>query len=160
MWALLVSAMGAVVYSITLANGMVLCTMALAYSGVEGRGGFKAIICAYNTIKNKTSIALALAIPTNLGLAAIEALFHFRILSLAYQEENDSSKQLWLLSLEGVLIAYLYSIILVLDVIVSCFFYQSCKGDSPSQTPEDIEEDGYYNDNLEKLKALEVCNLI
>jgi len=157
MWDLLVAAMGAVVYSIALANSMVLCTMALACSGVEGRGGFRAIICAYIAIKNKASTALALAIPTNLGLAAMEALFHFRILSLPHLKENDSSKQIWLLSLEGVLIAYLYSIILVLDVIMSCFFYQSCKGDSPSQTQEEIEqdEDGYYYDNLEKLKALE-----
>ncbi|XP_021761575.1 uncharacterized protein LOC110726404 [Chenopodium quinoa] len=167
-WVLFLSALGAVFYSIILANSFVVCNLALVSSGIERRGGFLSILKACVSIRGKTSTALALAVPTNLGLAAVEALFHFRIIATAQHPINSTS--LWLVAFEGVLIAYIYSILVVLDVIMSCVFYQCCKNDQryiqqvvqgyvvndQDASVTEVDDDYcYYDYNEEKLKGLE-----
>ncbi|KNA03925.1 hypothetical protein SOVF_204580 [Spinacia oleracea] len=165
-WVLLFSVLGSVFYSIILANSFVVCSLALVSSGIERRGGFLSVLKACVSIRGKTSTALALAVPTNLGLAAVEALFHFRIIATAQHHPNSSSAALWLVALEGVLIAYIYSVLVVLDVIMSCLFYQCCENDqlflqqftqdnNGSVTEVEDEEYCYYEYNAEKLKELE-----
>ena len=160
-WAIFLSAVGAVFYSIVLANALVITNLALVSSGMEGSksGGFFGILKACVLIRGRTSTALVLAVPINIGLAAVEALFHFRLVATSYDHDQ---RQVWVLALEGLLIGYLYSIIVVLDVIISCFFYQSCMNKSgPLDTTQinldqEIDEEGYcYYDNGEKLKGLE-----
>ncbi|KAJ8451416.1 hypothetical protein Cgig2_017807 [Carnegiea gigantea] len=159
--AILLSAVGAVLYSIVLANALVIANLALVSSGMEGSrsGGFLGILKACVLIRGRTSTALALAVPINIGLAAVEALFHFRLVATSYDHDQ---RQIWVLALEGLLIGYLYSIIVVLDVIISCFFYQSCMNKNGSlcstqinRDQENDEEGYYYYDNVEKLKGLE-----
>ncbi|KAK7304654.1 hypothetical protein VNO77_42539 [Canavalia gladiata] len=122
---LLMSIAAAVLFSVILANALVICNMALTLSGMEGRGGYMAILKACVLLRGKASMALFLALPVNAGLAAIEALFQFRVVRAFHIGGNSSS---WpLMALEGIFIAYLYSVFITIDTIVSCMFYKSCK---------------------------------
>lgn len=120
------SASGAVLFSVILANALVICNMAMAISGVEGHGGYLAILKGCVLIRGRTSMALFLALPVNVALAAIEALFQFRVVK-AYHVAGKAGP---FVGLEGVFIAYLYSIFIILDTIVSFMFYKSLKEES------------------------------
>ncbi|KAL5077922.1 hypothetical protein RYX36_016906 [Vicia faba] len=142
------SAAAVVSFSVILANALVICNMALTVSGMEGRGGYVAILKACILLRGKTTMALFLALPVNVGLAAIEALFQFRVVRGYYIGENP-----WFfVALEGVFIAYLYSIFIIIDTIVSCMFYKSCKIRETWIDEEDkhflriefVKEDTYY----------------
>ncbi|GAB4860803.1 hypothetical protein Ancab_035966 [Ancistrocladus abbreviatus] len=143
-WVLFFSALGAVLYSLFLANALVIGNLASIISGVEKTGGFMAIFKACDLIRGRTSTALALAVPLNIGLAAIEGLFHYRIVRPYYHAERPLS----VIAFEGIFIAYLYSILVVLDVITSSIFYRSCK--EAAQIGEDE-----FPSNIKKLRALE-----
>ncbi|XP_057517691.1 uncharacterized protein LOC130798638 [Amaranthus tricolor] len=160
-WVLFFSCIGAIFYSIILANALVVCNLALVSSGIERKGGLLSIVQACVLIRGKTSTALALAVPVNLGLAAVEALFHYRIVANSMKQ---NSYTLWLVALEGMLIAYIYAMILVLDVIMSCMFYQSCKeGYHHGKNDHDldhgcvmeVENYCYYDYNVTKLNVVE-----
>ncbi|XP_014507329.1 uncharacterized protein LOC106767028 [Vigna radiata var. radiata] len=120
---LFMSVAGAVLFSVILANALVICNMALALSGMEGHGGYFAILKACLLLRGRTSMALFLALPVNVALAAIEALFQFRIVR-PYHIAGMAGP---CVALEGIFIAYLYSIFIILDTIVSCIFYKSLK---------------------------------
>ncbi|KAJ7956428.1 putative Transmembrane protein [Quillaja saponaria] len=123
---LFLSAAGAVLYSIIVANTFVICNLALILSGMEGCGGYISILKACVLIRGRTSMALFLALPVNLALAAIEALFHFRVMRAFIFAEKPASS----IIIEGIFIAYLYSIFIVLDTIVNYMFFKSCKAAS------------------------------
>jgi hypothetical protein len=145
---LFLSAAAAVFFSVILANALVICNMALTLSGMEGHGGYMAILKACVVLRGRTSVALLLALPVNVGLAAIEALFQFRIVRGYY----IGGKSWFFLALEGIFIAYLYSIFIIIDTIVSFMFYKNCKTRGSLLDREDkhflrieiIEEDNYY----------------
>nr|AFK39790.1 unknown [Lotus japonicus] len=122
---LFLSAATAVVSSVILATALVICNMALIISGMEGHGGYMAILKACVLLRGNTSKALFLALPGNLALAAIEALFQFRVVR-AYHNVGNSINSWPFMALEGIFIAYLYSISIIIDTIVSCMFYKSC----------------------------------
>lgn len=82
-----------------------------------------AILKACVLIRGRTSTALSLALPLNFGLAAIEALFQFRVVRAFNVDGNFGSSMVF----EGIFIAYLYSIVAVLDTVVSCLFFKSIK---------------------------------
>ncbi|CAJ1975322.1 unnamed protein product [Sphenostylis stenocarpa] len=120
----LMSAAAAILFSVILANALVICNMALTLSSMEKHGGYMAILKACVMLRGKTSMALFLALPANVGLAAIEALFQFRVVR-AYHNGGMPS---WpFMVLEGIFIAYLYSLFIIIDTIVSCMFYKWCK---------------------------------
>nr|KJB08371.1 hypothetical protein B456_001G079000 [Gossypium raimondii] len=123
-WILLMSAFGAVLYSVLVANAILISNFALVSSGIQGSGGYLSILKACVLIKGRTSTALTLALPLNLTMAAIEALFHYRVVR-AYRNGGDFT--CFSMALEAIFIAFLYSIIVVLDTVVSCFFFNSCK---------------------------------
>ncbi|TXG51702.1 hypothetical protein EZV62_024226 [Acer yangbiense] len=118
---MLLSAAGAVVYSVVVANALIICNLALVLSGMERCGGYMAILKACLLLRGKTSTALSLALPINLAMAGIEALFQYRILR-GYRRLGIAS-----MAFEGMLISYLYSIFLLLDTVVTCMLYKSCK---------------------------------
>ncbi|KAK4756314.1 hypothetical protein SAY87_006441 [Trapa incisa] len=120
---LFLSAFGAVFYSVILAHALVVCNFALVLSGTERFGGFDAILKACVLIRDSVPLALFLAIPLNLGWAGIEALFQSRV-ERAYRVTKGPS---FTVALEGLFISYLYSILIVLDTIVSFVFFKSCK---------------------------------
>ncbi|GMJ00021.1 hypothetical protein like AT5G61340 [Hibiscus trionum] len=143
-WLTFMSAAGAVVYSMILANAIIVCNLALVCSGMEKSGGYMAILKACVLIKGRTLSALALAVPGNLVLAAIEALFHYRVVSRAYGYGRGDDFCGFSMGLEGVLIAYLYSIFVVVDTVVSSMFFKSCKSEGRCCYRIEIvaEEDG------------------
>lgn len=95
--------------------------------------GYLAILKACVLIRGRTSTALSLALPGNLLLAGVEALFQYRILRIYHHGRNFDLS----MGSEGVLIAYLYSIYVVLDTVVSCIFYKSCKASFLIEQEED-----------------------
>ncbi|GMI76799.1 hypothetical protein like AT5G61340 [Hibiscus trionum] len=122
-WLLLMSAFGAVFYSLAVANAFIISNFALVSSGMDKSGGYLSILKACVVIKGRSSTALSLALPLNLTLAAIEALFHHRVV-----RAFESADFAWFpMASEGILIAYLYSMVLVLDTVVSCLFFDSCR---------------------------------
>ncbi|KAI5569034.1 hypothetical protein BDE02_12G051700 [Populus trichocarpa] len=76
---LFLSAAGAVVYSIILANVIIICNLALVISGMERFGGYLAILKACVMIRGRASTALLLILAVNIALAGVEALFQYRI---------------------------------------------------------------------------------
>ncbi|XP_040987637.1 uncharacterized protein LOC121235354 [Juglans microcarpa x Juglans regia] len=125
---LLLSAAGTVLYSIILANAIIVCNLAMVVSGIERCGGYMTILKACVLMRGRTSTALSLALPINMALAAVEALFQYRIVRAYHFAEKLGSSMVF----EGIFIAYLYSIFVVLDTIVNCMFFKSCKKDSAS----------------------------
>ncbi|KAL4559308.1 hypothetical protein LXL04_031446 [Taraxacum kok-saghyz] len=122
---LLLSTIGGISYSVVIANTMIVCNMALVLSGIETQGGLISIVKSFLMIKRRIPTALSLAIYMNITLAGIEALFQFRVAS-AYSNSGKSNPSPAMV-FEGLLIAYLYSIIITLDTITGCIFYKSCK---------------------------------
>lgn len=132
-YTLLLSAAGAVLYSIILAHALVICNLALVLSGMERTGGFVAILKACALIRGSTSTALSLAVPVNLALAGTEALFQFRVMR-AYGMKNGPILPM---AVEGWFIAYLYSMLIVVDTVLTCIFFKSCKNISIIHRSED-----------------------
>ncbi|XP_025012325.1 uncharacterized protein LOC8263390 isoform X2 [Ricinus communis] len=124
---LLLSAAGAVLYSIILANALITCNLALVLSGGEKSGGFMAFLKACVMIRGRTSTALSLALPASISLAGIEALFQYRIVR-PYNHRGQTASSLMVM--EGMLIAYLYSVFIVLDTVATCIFLESCNRNS------------------------------
>ncbi|CAN4088421.1 unnamed protein product [Withania somnifera] len=148
---LLMSATGAVICSIILANTLIICNLALVTSGHEKIGGYMAILKSCVLIRGRTATALSLAVPLNLALAAVEALFQYRTVRAYYLEKTD----LFVLALEAMFIAYMYSILLVLDTIASCVFYKSCKTDDVGILPYQIQIQDRDQHTILKIKTLE-----
>lgn len=117
------SATAAVVYSIILANALIISNLALVLSGMERSGGYISILKACVLIRGRNSTALSLALPLSMALAAVEALFQYRVVG-AYSRTGFPTCSM---ALEWMFIAYLYSIFIVLDTIVGCLFFKSCK---------------------------------
>uniref|UniRef100_A0A0D3HUW4 Uncharacterized protein n=1 Tax=Oryza barthii TaxID=65489 RepID=A0A0D3HUW4_9ORYZ len=74
-------------------------------------------------VRGDAATAVAVALPATLATAAVEGLFQLRIARpYAVTGELTSS-----MVCEGFLIAYIYSIICVLDTVITCMVYQTCK---------------------------------
>ncbi|KAL8098110.1 uncharacterized protein LOC141685221 [Apium graveolens] len=157
---LLFSAAAAILYSIFLANALIISNLALVSSGMETEGGYMSIIKACVLIRGRNSKAISLALPLNIALAAIEALFQYRVVAAF----SSTGFPTFSMTLEWLLIAYLYSIFIVLDTIVSCMFFKSCKTafnveDQESSISHYIDisqEDQEYIISFSKLKTVEV----
>lgn len=128
------SATGAVLYSIILAKTIITCNLALIVSGMENCYGYLAILKACVLIRGRNSTALLLSLPFNMGLAAIEALFHYRVVRIFLLSKSFSSS----MAFEGFIIAYMYSILILVDTITTCEFFKSCKSQM------ELEDKYYY----------------
>ncbi|KAK2655710.1 hypothetical protein Ddye_008762 [Dipteronia dyeriana] len=103
-------------------NMLVISNLALVVAAMEDCKWFEAIYKACLLRNGNHSMALLVALPTNLGFAAIVGLFRFRVLQVYHSFGRLSAT----VALEGVLIAYLYSLLIVLDTIACCLFYKNC----------------------------------
>ncbi|VFQ86652.1 unnamed protein product [Cuscuta campestris] len=121
---LFVSVVGALFCSIVLANAFIICNLALVISGTETTGGFVSILKACVLIKGRTATALLLAVPINMALAAVEALFQYRVVRVHHLHAESGISSV---ALEGMFIAYMYATLLVLDTILACFFLRNCQ---------------------------------
>ncbi|KAL0013972.1 hypothetical protein SO802_001041 [Lithocarpus litseifolius] len=111
-----------VLYTI-LTNIVVVCNLALVVTGMGKCTGYMAIHKAFLLRRGTNSMALLLALPLSFGLAAIEALYRFRIVR-AYQLYGRPSVSM---TLEGLFIACLYSLLITLDTIACCLLFKSCR---------------------------------
>ncbi|KAK6787654.1 hypothetical protein RDI58_016179 [Solanum bulbocastanum] len=136
---LFISATGAIICSIILASTLIICNLALVLSGLENIGGYMAILKACFIIKGKNATALSLALIFNLALAAVEVIYQYRIVKAYHHKRTGFSA----IALEGMFIAYLYAILLVLDTISSCLFFKCCK------TSCQMDEEGCFPYQIE-----------
>ncbi|KMZ60695.1 hypothetical protein ZOSMA_57G00300 [Zostera marina] len=123
---LILSALGAIVYSIILAHVIVICNLSLVVSAVDNKGGFFPFIKSFFLVRSIPSTALFLAIPANLGLATVEGLFQYRVIKQSYCKNYATNTSL---VLESISIIYIHSLLVVLDVldvIASCLFFNTC----------------------------------
>lgn len=81
------------------------------------------ILKACVLIQGRSATALLVALPFNLGMAAIEALFQYRIV----RDYHFRGRLAPSMVLEGMFVAYLYSVFVVLDAIVNTLFFKSCR---------------------------------
>lgn len=129
---------GVILYSVVLANVMVVCNLATIVSAVENCSGYLPALKACVLISGKAASAMTLAMPANLSMAAIEALFQYRVMK-PYQ----ISHRLDVSSIgEAFSISYIYSMLIVLDIIISCMFYRSCKSEYDCQTELEPDDKG------------------
>ncbi|KAG6473104.1 uncharacterized protein LOC122027987 [Zingiber officinale] len=119
---LLLSAAGAVLYSVVIANATVICNLALVVAAVDDCGGLLPALKAFLLVRGRASTALGLALPANLGMAAVEALFQYRVVRQYNISGELSSSLLW----EAFSIAYFHASLLILEVIMNCKFYEVC----------------------------------
>ncbi|KAJ6738765.1 hypothetical protein OIU74_003690 [Salix koriyanagi] len=112
-----------IVFYMVLTNTMVICNLALVVAGTDNSTVYKSIHKACLLRKGTNSMALVLALPVNLGLAATEALFRYRVVR-AY--DHVFGRFSVSMVLEGLLIAYLFSLLVVLDTISSYLFIRNC----------------------------------
>ncbi|KAL1541648.1 hypothetical protein AAHA92_25845 [Salvia divinorum] len=144
---LLLSATGAICYSIALANAYIVCGLALIIAAADdsaGGGGLSPILEACVVIRGRTSAALSLAVPMNVALAAVEALFQYRVFN-AYSHEAAVTAPM---VMEAALVAYIYAVVLILDTIVGYVFLKSCREEQQDFCPQRIEF-------IKQVKALE-----
>jgi hypothetical protein len=139
-WTLALSAAGAIVYSLAVGVATVVCNLAVVVAATEpGCAGHAAVLRACVAIRGRVSTALALALPTNLGMAAAEALFGLRVVA---QRRRDGRLKPGVAG-EAFSIAYIHAICVVLEIIVSCMFYRSCKRSEADELRElEPEEKG------------------
>ncbi|XP_022134757.1 uncharacterized protein LOC111006953 [Momordica charantia] len=148
---LLVSAAGAFLYSVVIAKAIIICNLASILSGMERSGGFIAILKACVLIQGSSATALSVALPFNLGMAAIEALFQYRVVQTYHVRERLGASMV----VEGMFVAYLYSVFVVLDAIVNTMFYKSCRAGSRISIWMDIaEKDNEVRNQLKDLEEL------
>ncbi|RCV19185.1 hypothetical protein SETIT_3G364000v2 [Setaria italica] len=139
-WTLALSAAGAIVYSLAIGVATVVCNLAVIVAATEpGCAGHAAVLRACVAIRGRVSTALALALPTNLGMAAAEALFGLRVVA----QRRSAGRLAPGVAGEAFSIAYIHAICVVLEIIVSCMFYRSCKRSEADELRElEPEEKG------------------
>lgn len=137
---LALSAAGAVVYSLAIGVATVVCNLAVVVAATEpGCAGHAAVLRACVAVRGRVSTALAVALPTNLGMAAAEALFGLRVV---VQRRRDGRIAPGVAG-EAFSIAYIHAICVVLEIIVTCVFYRSCKRSEADELRElEPEEKG------------------
>lgn len=111
------------VFYTILANMVVMCNLALVVAGMGSCNGYLAIHKALLLKRGTNPTALLLALPLSCGLAAIEALFRYRIVRAYHLHGRPGAS----MALEGLLVGYLYSLLVVLDTIACCLFFKSCR---------------------------------
>lgn len=98
--------------------------MALVVAGIDGFSSYEAIQKAFSIRRSKGFVAFMLFLPTHMGIASVQALFWYRVVRVWSFSRGMISGSL---VFEGLFVAYLYSLLIVLDTIVCCFFYKSCE---------------------------------
>ncbi|CAN6338706.1 unnamed protein product [Urochloa humidicola] len=141
---LALSAAGAIVYSLADGVATVVCNLAVVVAATEHEqpcsGGHAAVLRACVAIRGRVSTALALALPTNLGMAAAEALFGLRVVA---RRRGGGGTIAPGVAGEAFSIAYIHAVCVVLEIIVTCMFYRSCKSSEADELTElEPEEKG------------------
>ncbi|KAF7057584.1 hypothetical protein CFC21_064823 [Triticum aestivum] len=137
---LALSAAGVIVYSVALANAAAVCNLATVVAAAEGRGGCHAVLKALLLVRGDAATAVAVALPASLATTAVEGLFQLRVMKLYMIDGRISSAMVC----EGLLIAYIHSMICVLDTVITFMVYQTCKATHYSRDLLELEEKGDF----------------
>ncbi|XP_009619962.1 uncharacterized protein LOC107767800 [Nicotiana tabacum] len=108
------------IFSIILANAIIICNIAIVISVLEDESGPQALLRSSSLIKGQTQVGLLIFLGSTIGMAIVEGLFEHRVKTISY---GDGSSRLW----EGPLLVLLYSFVMLIDSMMSTVFYFSCK---------------------------------
>lgn len=115
-----------ILYSIAIANSIVICNMAIIVSAMEKCDGYVSVLIkAWNLIRGKFAVAIQIALPCNLGMIAAEALFQYRVMRVY----NASKSLNFTMFSEAFTIAYIHSVMVAIEIITGCLFYKCCKSE-------------------------------
>lgn len=109
-----------IIFSIILANAMIICNIAIVISVLEDDSGPEALLRSSSLIKGQTQVGLLIFLGSTIGMAFVEGLFEYRVKTLSY---GDGSSRVW----EGPVLVILYSFVMLIDSMMSTVFYFSCK---------------------------------
>ncbi|XP_049400110.1 uncharacterized protein LOC125864239 [Solanum stenotomum] len=108
------------IFSIILANAIIICNIAIVISVLEDDSGPQALLMSSSLIKGQTQVGLLIFLGSTIGMAIVQGLFEHRVKTISY---GDGSSRLW----EGPLLVILYSFVILIDSMMSTVFYFSCK---------------------------------
>ncbi|CAK9156259.1 unnamed protein product [Ilex paraguariensis] len=120
------------VFSIILANAIIICNIAIVISVLEDVSGPQALLRSSLLIKGQTQVGLLIFLGSTIGMAFVEGLFEHRVKTLSY---GDGSSRLW----EGPLLVVMYSFVVLIDSMMSAVFYFSCKNYSMEASKEESQ---------------------
>ncbi|CAN4122137.1 unnamed protein product [Withania somnifera] len=109
-----------IIFSIILANVMIICNIAIVISVLEDDSGSEALLRSSSLIKGQTQVGLLIFLGSTIGMAFVEGLFKHRVKILSY---GDGSSRIW----EGPLLVIMNSFVMLIDSMMSTVFYFSCK---------------------------------
>lgn len=126
------------------ANLSAVCDVSLAVAGIENRSACEAIRKACS-LRCRESAALLIALPHYLCFAAVEGLCRFRYRSI--MEDRRAERPYLAVASEAVLIAWLYSVVIVLDTIACGLYVKSCEPSSCADEGANNSHNGTANVN-------------
>ncbi|KAF5751524.1 hypothetical protein HS088_TW02G00538 [Tripterygium wilfordii] len=115
-----VAVMLGLVFSVVLANAIIICNTAIVISVLEDVSGPQALLRAGILIKGQTQVGLLIFLGSTIGMTFVEGLFEHRVKTLSY---GDGSSRIW----EGPLLVMMYSFVVLIDLMMSAVFYFSCR---------------------------------
>ncbi|GFQ02044.1 hypothetical protein PHJA_002348300 [Phtheirospermum japonicum] len=107
-------------FSIVIANAIIICNLAVVISVLEDVSGPQALLRSSSLIRGQTQVGLLIFLGSTMGMAFVEGLFEHRVKTLSY---GDGSSRIW----EGPLLVVMYSFVVLIDSMMSAVFYFSCK---------------------------------
>ncbi|KAL2226193.1 uncharacterized protein LOC105160002 [Sesamum indicum] len=107
-------------FSIILANAIIICSIAIVISVLEDVSGPQALLRSSSLISGQTQVGLLIFLGSTIGMAFVEGLFEHRVKTLSY---GDGSSRIW----EGPLLVLMYSFVVLIDSMMNAVFYFSCK---------------------------------
>lgn len=166
-WEIGAAMCGGILYSIAFAHVMIVCSLATVVSVMEADCcyGLDAVFRAMFLIRGRTHIALLMALLTNMSLALVESLFQYRVMgmrhgsSFSYEKGSRiNSSAVW----EAPLLIFIYSIVGVMEGVMSCVFYYTCKSarlesifQKYSSVQNPLADEFSSNQNLFSVECLE-----
>lgn len=109
-----------VIFSVLFAHTLIICNLANVISIMEDCRGSAALFRSMYLIKGRTQVGLMIILGTAIGTAFVESLYEHRVKSLNY---GDVYSRIW----EGPLLVIMYSFVVLIDAMMSCIFYFTCK---------------------------------
>ncbi|GLJ47260.1 hypothetical protein SUGI_0997980 [Cryptomeria japonica] len=119
-WAIYVVLGEGVIFSLLFAHAMIICNLAIVVSILEDYYGMGAFFRSMFLIKERTQVGLLIFLGTCIGTAFVEGLFDHRVKTVSY---GDGSSRIW----EGPLLVIMHSFVILIDAMMSCIFYFTCK---------------------------------
>ncbi|KAF5727433.1 Son of sevenless [Tripterygium wilfordii] len=114
-----VAVMLGLVFSVVLANAIIICNTAIVISVLEDISGPQALLRAGILIKGQTQVGLLIFLGSTIGMTFVEGLFEHRVKTLSY---GDGSSRIW----EGPLLVMMYSFVVLIDLMMSAVYSFSC----------------------------------